>query len=153
MNQKLFCGIIMIAFAVMAAPVLSCLGLVAWLSDFILYGSQVPILRKILVGFGVSVIAIAIAYRLAARRLNKRVIIVVSDAEALPLFLVAMILVPMLCFGLSAATRCDFLDFQGGASLTLFIEGSIVAVRVKKWRYVFYYFALLLLLGGLVPPT
>ena len=153
MNQKLFCGIIMIAFAVMASPVLSCLGLVAWLSDFILYGSQVPILRKILVGFGVSVIAIAIAYRLAARRLNKRVIIVVSDAEALPLFLVAMILVPMLCFGLSAATRCDFLDFQGGASLTLFIEGSIVAVRVKKWRYVFYYFALLLLLGGLVPPT
>ena len=153
MNRKLFCSIIMIAFDVMASPVLSCLGLVAWLSDFILYGSQVPLLRKILVGSGVSVIVIAIACRLAAWRLNKRGIIVVSDAEALPNFLLAMISVPMLCFGFSAATRCDFLDFQAAASLTLFIEGSIVAVRVKKWRYVLYYAALFLLLGGLVPPT
>ena len=132
---------------------MSSASLVVAIRDFIAYSPSVPVVRKILMGCGGMMIVIAVMYGLAAWFLKRRVAVIVSDITALKCFLAALFLIPLICFMLAATASCDFWPFQFSASLMLFMVGSLVAIRTRRHRYIFYYFMQLLLLGGLAPPS
>ena len=121
--------------------------------DFIAYSSLVPIVRKILIGSGCAIVAMAFAYGVISKHCSTKVVIVMSDETALFSFIVMLIDVPLLCYELAAITHCDFWQLQQSVALVLSFTGGLVAVRSKHYRYVLYYILLYLLLGGMIPPT
>jgi len=90
---------------------------------------------------------------MAAKLRGKCVPVLMPDLKALPFFLVASFLVPFACLELGVATYCDFRAFQCSASFTLFLSGSLVALRAKRYRYILYYLVSFLFMGSLFPPT
>ena len=121
------------------------------LGKFIAYNQFVPMLRLLCVIIGCTFICFAIVIKVIAS--NRSSCNLVTDACALKCFLVALTIVPLFCFEMAVFTVCDFWQFQCSASFVLFLSGSVVALRVKRYRYIIYYFILFLLFGGLIPPA
>lgn len=121
------------------------------LGNFIAYSQFVPTFRLVCVIIGCALICCAIIIKILAS--NRSSCNLVTDACALKCFLVALIIVPLSCFEMAVITFCDFWQFQCYASFVLFLSGSVIALRVKRYRYIIYYFILFLLFGGLIPPT
>ena len=142
-------------------PLIACFLMVAlpwpefaiiWLRNFIAYSPKVPFVRMVFCVSGVVLLASAFLYGLSARLCGKCVPVVMSDFSSLRLFLMLLIAVPVLCFVLAAKTNCCFHQFQCSAAFTLFVFGSLIAVRTKRFRYIIYYLVLFLSLGSIVPP-
>ena len=126
---------------------------VAWLRSFIAYSPIVPIVRKILVALGSLIILSAIAFKLKMRKQKRWLRDYDSDVLALRCFTLLLIIVPFTCNVLATYTYCDFYFLQCSVSLLFFVTGSLVSIRAKRYRYIFYYFILFIALGGLVPPS
>ena len=121
--------------------------------DFIAYSPWVPIVRKISIGSGCAIVAIAVAYGAICKLRYAKIVVVMSDDTALFFFLVMLVGVTLLCFELASVTHCDFWQLQQSVAFVLSFTGGLVAVRTKRYRYVLYYILLFLLLGGIIPPT
>ena len=142
-------------------PLIACFLMVAlpWpefvivpLRNFIAYSPRVPFVRMVFCVLGGVLLTSAFLYGLSARLCGKCVPVVMSDFSSLRLFLMLLIAVPVLCFVLAAKTNCCFHQFQCSAAFTLFVFGSLIAVRTKRFRYIIYYLVLFLSLGSIVPP-
>lgn len=141
-----------VAYVAAASYILTISGLGPRLGGFIAYSPQVPLLRKWLIGCGCAVTSAAVVLGIWSK-LSKRRVMAVSDVDTLSYFSWAMFLVPISCFLLTGTTKCDFLPFQSAASLLLFLSGSIVAVRTRRYKRILYYLILMLVFGGLSPAT
>ena len=120
--------------------------------DFIAYSPCVPFVRKQLMVLGSAIMAMAFIYGAISRLRHVEVLVVMSDKSA-PLFLlIIMIDTPLLFWGLASITYCDFWQLQQSVSCIALIEGIVIAVRTKHYRYVLYYF-ILFLFGGIAPTT
>ncbi len=120
--------------------------------DFIAYSPCVPFVRKQLMVLGSAIMAMAFIYGAISRLRHVEVLVVMSDKSA-PLFLlIIMIDTPLLFWGLASITYCDFWQLQQSVSCIALIEGIVIAVRTKHYRYVLYYF-ILFLFGGIAPAT
>lgn len=122
------------------------------LRNFIAYSPKVPFVRMVFCVSGGVLLAGAFLYGLFVRLCGKRVPTVMSDFASLRFFLVLLIVVPVLCFVIAANTDCCFYRFQCSAAFSLFVFGSLIAIRTKRFRYILYYLSLFLLLGGIIPP-
>jgi len=125
----------------------------AAIGHFIAYSPIVPIVRKILVALGSLIILSAIAFKLKMRKQKRWLRDYDSDVLALRCFTLLLIIVPFTCNVLATYTCCDFYFLQCSVSLLFFVTGSLVSIRAKRYRYIFYYFILFIALGGLVPPS
>ena len=125
----------------------------AAIGHFIEYSPIVPIVRKILVALGSLIILSAIALKLKMRKQKRRLRDCDSDVLALRCFTLLLITIPFACNVLATYTYCDFYFLQCSVSLLFFVTGSLVSIRAKRYRYIFYYFILFITLGGLVPPS
>ena len=125
----------------------------AAIGHFIAYSPIVPIVRKILVALGSLIILSAIALKLKMRKQKRWLRDYDSDVLALRCFTLLLIIVPFTCNVLATYTYCDFYFLQCSVSLLFFVTGSLVSIRAKRYRYIFYYFILFIALGGLVPPS
>ena len=125
----------------------------AAIGRFIAYSPIVPIVRKSLVALGSLIILSAIAFKLKMRKQKRWLRDYDSDVLALRCFTLLLIIVPFTCNVLAIYTYCDFYFLQCSISLLFFMTGSLVAIRAKRYRYIFYYFILFIALGGLVPPS
>lgn len=123
------------------------------MSEFIAYSPWVPTVRKILFVLGSAVVIMAFSYFMISKFFAVKDVVVMSDRAALFFFLIMLVEVPLLCFGLVSITHCDFWQLQQASSCVIMVMGIVVAVRVQQWRYVFYYVILFLLFGGTSPPT
>lgn len=123
------------------------------LRDFIAYSPCVPFIRKQLMVLGSVIMAIAFIYGVISRLRHVEGLVVMSDKSALLFLLIIMIDTPLLCWGLAAITFCDFWQLQQSVCCIALIEGIVIAVRTKHYRYVLYYFILFLLFGGIAPAT
>ncbi len=121
------------------------------LCEFIAGTNSAHVVRKIVVLGGIVMIAISSLYALNAVIRKRHVAVIASDADALTFFLYALPVLSLSCFSISASTHCDFLMLQSATSLFLFLYGSIVAIRAKRYRYIVYYFLEFALLSGLAP--
>jgi hypothetical protein len=125
----------------------------AAIGHFIAYSPIVPIVRKILVALGSVIILSAIALMLKVRKQKRWLRDCDSDVLALRCFTLLLITIPFACNVLATYTYCDFYFLQCSVSLLFFVTGSLVSIRAKRYRYIFYYFILFIALGGLVPPS
>ena len=123
------------------------------MGDFIAYSPFVPFVRKLLIVFGSVIVAMAFTYGTISRLRHVEGLVVMSDKAALLFLLVIMIDIPLLCWGLASITFCDFWQLQQSVCCVTLIEGVVVAVRTKHYRYILYYSILFLLLVGIVPAT
>ena len=144
---------IVMTLLVIAVSFLGGTGFAHGVSDFIAYSPRVPIVRKVSIGSGCVIVAIAFVYGAISRLRSVKVVVVMSDETALVFFLVMLIHVPFLCWSLASITHCDFWQFQSSACFLALVVGSLVAVRTKRYRYILYYAILFLLLGGIIPPA
>lgn len=119
------------------------------LGEFIAYSQFVPVIRLTIMAIGCMLIAVALVIKLLKR--NQPSYNLLPDVLFLRYFTYVLVALPVLCFWLSAISMCDFLCFQMAASVTLFIAGSRVALRIKSYRYVVLYFFLTLFLCGWGP--
>ena len=120
--------------------------------DFIAYNPWVPTVRIILVMSGTLIVVGAIVANLVKRKKHDTGPCGIdSDRIALRYLLAAQFLIPFSCFMLAANTYCDFFLFQSSAALLILIVGIVVAVRSRKYRYVFYLLIIFILVTGLVP--
>ena len=142
-------------------PLIACFLMVAlpWpefvivpLRNFIAYSPRVPFVRMVFCVLGGVLLTSAFLYGLSARLCGKCVPAVMSDFASLRFFLVLLIVVPVLCFVLAAKTYCCFYQFQCSVAFSLFVFGSLIAIRTKRFRYIVYYLFLFLSLGGIIPP-
>ena len=122
------------------------------LRNFIAYSPRVPFVRMVFCVLGGVLLTSAFLYGLSARLCGKCVPVVMSDFASLRLFLMLLIAVPVLCFVLAAKTDCCFHQFQCSVAFSLFVFGSLIAIRTKRFRYIVYYLFLFLSLGGIIPP-
>ncbi|MBR2837820.1 MAG: hypothetical protein IKE55_03470 [Kiritimatiellae bacterium] len=148
-----------VIFAVMMTLLTICVsflgetGFAQCIRDFIAYSPWVPIVRKMSLGSGCAIVAIAIAYGTISKLRSSKVVVVMSDEAALFPLIVVLIDVPLLCCELAVITYCDFWQLQQSVAFVLSFTGSLVAVRSKHYRYVLYYIILFLLFAGLIPPA
>ena len=119
------------------------------LGNFIVYSRFVPVIRMIIAAIGCMLIAIAIMTKVLRR--HQAPCVLLQDFLALRYFIYVLVTLPIMCWWFSVITMCDCLCFQMAATITLFIEGSLIAFRVKRYRYIILYFFLTLLLCGLSP--
>ena len=148
-----------VIFAVMMTLLTICVsflgetGFAQCIRDFIAYSPWVPIVRKMSLGSGCAIVAIAITYGTISKLRSSKVVVVMSDEAALFPLIVVLIDVPLLCCELAVITYCDFWQLQQSVAFVLSFTGSLVAVRSKHYRYVLYYIILFLLFAGLIPPA
>ena len=122
--------------------------------DFIAYNPWVSTVRIILVMSGILIVVGAIVANLVKRKKHDTGPCGIdSDRIALRYLLAAQFLIPFSCFMLAANTYCDFFLFQSSAALLILIVGIIVALRSRKYRYIFYLLIIFILVAGLVPST
>ena len=122
--------------------------------DFIADNPWVPTVRIILVMSGTLIVVGAIVANLVKRKKHDTGPCGIdSDRIALRYLLAAQFLIPFSCFMLAANTYCDFFLFQSSAALLILIVGIIVAVRSRKYRYIFYLLIIFILVAGLAPHT
>ena len=123
------------------------------LRDFIVYSPCVPFVRKQLMVLGSAIMAMAFIYGAISRLRHVEVLVVMSDKSVLIFLFIIMIGTPLLFWGLASITYCDFWQLQQSVSCVTLIEGIVIAVRTKHYRYALYYFILFLLFGGISPAT
>ena len=123
------------------------------IENFIAYSPLVSFVRIMLVSCGCAIVLCSIAYCLLSSVYGMRVLVLMPDRTALFYFFAMLIVLPLSCYELAAVTHCDFWPFQSSASLFLFVYGSFVAVRARRYRYILYFLVLLLVLGWAVPPA
>ena len=121
------------------------------LGYFIAYSPSVSFVRKQLIVFGSVIMAMAVIYGTISRLRHVEGLVVMSDKAALLFLLIIMIDTPLLCWGLASITFCDFWQLQQSVCCVALIEGVVIAVRIKHYRYILYYSILFLLLGGTAP--
>ena len=119
------------------------------LGNFIVYSHFVPVIRMVITAIGC--VLISIAFMIKVLRRHKAQYVLLQDFLTLRYFTYVLVTLPIMCWWFSVITMCDFLCFQITATITLFIEGSLIAFRVKRYRYIILYLFLTLLLCGLSP--
>lgn len=144
---------IMMTLLTMSVSFLGETGFAQCVRDFIAYSPWVPIVRKISLGSGCAIVAIAIAYGTISKLCSTKVVVVMSDKTSLFFFIVMLTDVTLLGYELASITCCDFWQLQQSVAFVLSFTGCLVAVRSKHYRYVLYFIILFLLLGGVIPPT
>ena len=120
--------------------------------EFMFYNSQVSIVRTALMVIG-GVIVIAAAAFAVSRRISHRKcdLDIVSDRASLRGFAVAMLLVLVFCLTLMCEIGCDAMPLQAGAMSCLALFGSLVAIRVKRKRWIIVYWLIWMFAGALCP--
>ena len=120
--------------------------------EFMFYDSHVSVVRTALMVIG-GVIVIAAAAFAVSRRISHRKcdLDIVSDRAALRGFAVAMLLVLVFCWTLMGELGCDAMPLQAGAMSCLALFGSLVAIRVKRKRWIIVYWLIWMLAGTLAP--
>ena len=151
MKKKLYImAALIVCFLIIALPWPEFV--IVLLRNFIAYSPRVPFVRMVFCVLGGVLLTSAFHYGLSARLCGKCVPVVMSDFASLRFFLVLLIVVPVLCFVLAAKTYCCFYQFQCSVAFSLFVFGSLIAIRTKRFRYIVYYLFLFLSLGGIIPP-
>ena len=100
-----------------------------------------------------GVIVIAAAAFAVSRRISHRKcdLDIVSDRAALRGFAVAMLLVLVFCWTLMCELGCDAMPLQAGAMSCLALFGSLVAIRVKRKRWIIVYWLIWMFAGAVCP--
>ena len=120
--------------------------------EFMFYDSHVSVVRTALMVIG-GVIVIAAAAFAVSRRISHRKcdLDIVSDRAALRGFAIAMLLVLVFCWTLMGGLGCDAMPLQAGAMSCLALFGSLVAIRVKRKRWIIVYWLIWMFAGALCP--
>ena len=120
--------------------------------EFMFYDSQVSIVRTALMVVGGMIIVAAAAFAVSRRISHRKCDLdIVSDRAALRGFAIAMLLVLVFCWTLMGELGCDAMPLQAGAMSCLALFGSLVAIRVKRKRWIIVYWLIWMFAGALCP--
>ena len=120
--------------------------------EFMFYNTQVSIVRTALMVTGGLIVVVAAAFAVSRRISHcKCDLDIVSDRAALRGFAVAMLLVLVFCWTLMGELGCDAMPLQAGAMSCLALFGSLVAIRVKRKRWIIVYWLIWMFAGALCP--
>ena len=120
--------------------------------EFMFYDSHISVVRMALMVVGGMIIVAAAAFAVSMRVSHRKCDLdIVSDRAALRGFAVAMLLALVFCLTLMSVVGCNAVPLQAGAMSCLALFGSLVAIRVKRKRWIIVYWLIWVLTGALAP--
>ena len=120
--------------------------------EFMFYDSHVSVVRTALAVIGGMIIVAAVAFAVSRWISHRKCDLdILSDRAALRGFAVAMLLALVFCMTLMSIVECDAMPLQAGAMSCLALFGSLVAIRVKRKRWIIVYWLIWMFAGALCP--